>query len=341
MRKVLAGFIISAIVLATSCKKEVVKQDITMVYPANFPPSVYNFSDNPITTAGFELGRKLFYDPRLSRDNTISCGSCHQQFASFVHAGHSVSHGIEDRLGTRNSPAIVNMAWSTHFFWDGGVHNLDLFPPSPIENHVEMDESFSNVLNKLRQTSEYPALFKSAFGTEEINSVRFLQAMSQFMNRLVSANSRYDKYVRNEGEQLTPSELDGLLLFRAKCAACHSTDLFTDGSFHNNGINATFSDSGRYRITLNYDDIGKFKTPTLRNIAKTAPYMHNGQFTTLERVLEHYNSGVRASATLDPLLNNNGIIGIPLTDDEKQKIIAFLQTLTDDEFLRDPRFSEQ
>lgn len=325
-----------------SCKKtEQGVKDIVFEVPANFPTPVYDFSDNPVTKAGFELGRKLFYDTRLSRNNTISCGSCHQQSAAFVHAGHAVSHGIDDKLGKRNSPPVMNMAWNTHFFWDGGVHNLDLFPPSPITNPVEMDENLSNVLEKLRNDSKYPAMFKAAFGTDEINSIRFLQAFSQFMNMLVSANSRYDRYIRNEGASLTVDELEGLNLFKQKCSSCHATDLFTDRNFHNNGLNATFSDSGRYRITLNPLDIGKFKTPSLRNIEKTAPYMHNGKFNTLEAVLNHYANGLQISTTLDTVLQKGGVVGIPMTTEEQQKIILFLKTLTDDEFLRDTRFSEQ
>lgn len=327
-----------------SCKKkeqEDTKEEITFTAPANLPAPVYNFALNPVTTAGFELGRKLFYDPRLSRDNTISCGSCHQQFASFIHAGHTISHGIDNRLGHRNTPPIVNMAWSYDFFWDGGVHQLDLVSPNPIKNPVEMDEQLSLVLEKLRNDSKYPQMFKSAFGTDEVNTTRFLQAMSQFMNMLVSANSRYDKYVRNEGGTLSSDELAGKALFQQKCAACHATDLFTDRSFHNNGIQATITDSGRFAITLDPVDIGKFKTPTLRNLEKTAPYMHNGSLESLESVLDYYSGGVHANATLDTLLNRNGTLGIPMTADEKTKIIAFLRTLTDESFIRDPKFAEQ
>ncbi|MFN8287931.1 MAG: cytochrome c peroxidase [Chitinophagales bacterium] len=311
-----------------------------MTLPSNFPEPVYNFATNQVTPEGFELGRRLFYDTRLSRNNTISCGSCHQQFAAFSHSGHIVSHGINDLLGKRNAPAIMNMAWNYDFFWDGGVHSLDLVPPNPIKNPVEMDAQFSEVLDKLRATTEYPALFKAAFGTEEINSVRFLQAMSQFMNCLVSANSKYDKYVRGEGATLSEDELAGKELFTAKCAVCHSTDLFTDRSFHNNGIQATVTDSGRYLVTLDPLDIGKFKTPSLRNIEKTGPYMHSGKFQTLQSVLDHYSDGIHNTPTLDNALITNGQPGIAMTAEEKAKIIAFLLTLTDKDFITDPRFSE-
>jgi cytochrome c peroxidase len=324
----------------SSCKKEDDNKDIVFEVPANFPSPTYNFSNNPVTKAGFELGRKLFYDPMLSRDNTISCGSCHIQTAAFTHHGHGLSHGIDDLLGKRNSPPVMNMAWSETFFWDGGVHNLDLVTPNPIENPVEMDLKFSVALDKVRNNSDYKKMFKAAFGSEEVTSAKFLQAMSQFMNMLVSANSRYDKYVRGEGETLSSDELEGLNLFKQKCSSCHSTDLFTDNGFHNNGLSSTFPDSGRYNITLSANDLGKFKTPSLRNIEKTKPYMHNGSIGSLESVLNHYASGVKQSATLDPLLQQNGQLGIPMTEDEKAKIILFLKTLTDTEFLKDRRFSE-
>lgn len=310
--------------------------------PANFPPPVYNLRGNPLTKEGFDLGRKLFYDPLLSRDNTISCGSCHIQPNAFTHHGHDVSHGIDDQLGTRNSPPIMNLAWSTFFFWDGGVFNLDLQPIAPIENPVEMDEHLPTVTAKLQQSDLYKSLFKKAFGTEEITSAKMLKALSQFMLQCVSANSKYDHYVRNEGAQLTADELAGRTIFQQKCSSCHATDLFTDNAFHNNGlIPSMVNDSGRYRITLNEKDWHLFKTPSLRNIAVTSPYMHDGRFRTLSAVLDHYSSGVQKSATLDKRLINGNKTGIPLTADEKNKLIVFLSTLTDMEFLKDPKLSEQ
>jgi cytochrome c peroxidase len=335
-------YLMLALMLVTihSCKKEGSNNEVGFYQPSNFPPPKYSFATNPVTKEGFELGRALFYETKLSRDNTISCGSCHQQFAAFVHAGHTVSHGIDDLLGTRNSPPIMNLAWNEHFFWDGGVHNLDLFTPSPIENPVEMDEKFVNVLNKIRNDSRYPPMFKAAFGTEEVSSVRFMQAMSQFMVCLISSDSKYDKYVRNEGATLTSEEISGMQLFKTYCSSCHKMDLFTDDSFHNNGLYYSYNDSGRYRITLRPEDIAKFKTPSLRNIEKTAPYMHDGSLKTLEAVLKHYATGVKPYPTLDPLLINENGTGIPLSIDEQKQIIAFLKTLTDQKFLTDKRFAE-
>ncbi len=316
-------------------------EEVAFSIPANFPATEYNMAENPVTTAGFKLGRKLFYDVRLSRDNSTSCGSCHIQTSAFTHHGHQFSHGIDNKLGTRNSPAVMNMAWNKSFMWDGGVIHLDLFPTSPITNPVEMDETVANVLEKLKADKDYPGMFKAAFGTEDITTASTFKAMSQFMNMLVSANSRYDKWIRNEGGQLNADEIAGYNLFKAKCSSCHSTDLFTDGDFHNNGLYASYTDKGRAKVTEDPTDDGKFKTPSLRNVEKTPPYMHNGSKASLESVLQHYASGVKASATLDPKLQENGNIGIPLTDVEQAQIIAFLKTLTDDEFIRDRRFSEQ
>ena len=223
------------------------------------------------------------------------------------------------------------------------MHSLDLVPLNAISNPLEMDEEAPNILRKLEGQQKYKDQFKAAFGSEEINSTRFLQSLSQFMATMVSANSRYDKYVRNEGVQLTENELQGELLFRQHCASCHSTDLFTDQSFRNNGFSTAAGvtkDPGREEITLNPEDRGKFKVPSLRNVEYSAPYMHNGKLNSLREVLDFYSSAVQISSTLDPLLMQNGQPGIGLTADEKTKIIDFLKTLTDEQFLSDRRFSE-
>ncbi|MFX1705460.1 cytochrome c peroxidase [Chitinophaga sp. CC14] len=309
--------------------------------PAGFPSPVYKLGSNPVTKEGFELGRKLFYEPRLSRNNTISCGSCHIQTAAFTHHGHDVSHGIDDRLGSRNSPPIMNLAWNTAFMWDGGVFDLDLQPVAPITNFVEMDETVGNVLNKLRQTSPYPALFKKVFGTEEITTARMMKALSQFMVMVVSDQSKYDSVSRKQAT-FTPAEKQGYALFQQKCSSCHQEPLFTDHSFRNNGIGAgPNNDEGRYPITLNPADRYKFKVPSLRNLAYTAPYMHDGRFYTLQGVLNHYASEVQDDPTLDPLLKMNTKPGIPLSAAEQQLLLVFLNTLNDRVFVKDKRFSEE
>lgn len=305
------------------------------VKPSNFPNPLYKFSNNGVTKEGFELGKKLFYDGILSRDGSISCASCHQQSAAFAHFDHALSHGIDDQNGVRNSPSIQNVAWSKFFFWDGGVFDLDLFPFAPIQNPVEMDEQMPNVIRKLRAHAQYPALFKKAFGTDSITSAELMFALSQFMTMLVSDNSRYDQYVKGNTSALTSAEVEGMNIFMQKCNTCHTAPLFTDENFHNNGI-ARFTDKGRFQVTLQDSDLYKFKTPTLRNIEKTMPYMHDGRFNTLEEVLAHYSSNISSAGTVDKRLHG----GVQLSTAEQTKVIAFLRSLTDDEFLRNPLFAE-
>jgi cytochrome c peroxidase len=326
-----------------ACRKEVMESFTGFQQPTNFPVPAYNFNSNPITKEGFELGRKLFYDTRLSRNNTISCGSCHIQTSAFTHHGHTFSHGIDDLIGTRNAPPIMNLAWNTSFMWDGGIVDLDLQSVAPITNPVEMDETMPNVLANLRSSSDYPALFKKAFGSEEISTTRFLKALSQFMVMCVSSNSKYDKVMRQEnGERFTADEETGMAIFNQKCGACHSGSLFSDFSFRNNGLTpGSLNDAGRYLITNLDSDKYKFKVPSLRNLAYTAPYMHDGRFQTLEAVLNHYQNQVHVMPTLDPLLNQGGVTGISLTADEKIKIISFLNTLNDKAFLLDKRLAKQ
>ncbi len=313
--------------------------EYSLAVPGNFPQPKFIFDQNPITKEGFELGRLLFYDPRLSSSGTIACGTCHRQLFAFADHDHDVSHGVDDRLGFRNAPAIQNMAFQPDFFWDGGVNHIELIPLNAIQNPNEMGETLENVLTKLRSTPTYKQQFKTVFGSDSITSQQMLRALAQFTGMLVSSNSRYDNYVRGENNVVfTESEKAGLALFKAKCATCHATDLFTDHSFRNNGLDVTPADKGRELITNNPADRGKFKVPSLRNVERTGPYMHDGRFYTLESVLNHYASGVKDSPTLDPVLNNGGTLGIPLTDQEKKDLVSFLKTLTDPTFIVDKRF---
>ncbi len=344
MCKILISASLFAVLLAFACQPEDPQPDrvdIRFEIPANFPPPVYDLSKNPVTQEGFELGRALFYDGILSRDGTISCGFCHQQSSGFTQHGHDLSHGIDDKLTLRNALPIQNLAWEKEFFWDGGVFHLDLFAISPIEADNEMDEELPNVLNKLRQHKTYPKMFEAAFGSPDITTDRFLKALSQFQLMCISADSKYDKYVRKEGVMLTSEELAGLNVFQQKCASCHSGELFTDNSYRNNGLPVgNPEDTGRGRITLNAADDYKFRVPSLRNVEVTLPYMHDGRFRTLENVLDFYANGVVDSPTLDPSLKQNGRLGIPLNETEKKQIIAFLRTLTDQDFLRRKEISE-
>ncbi len=321
-----------------ACSKDPLIEDPYKAFekPEYFPATVYRFENNAITKEGFELGKKLFYDPLLSANNTISCGSCHIQTSAFTQHGHSVSHGIEDRLGTRNSQPIMNLAWNTSFFWDGGVFDLDLQPIVPITNHVEMGTTVEEVVQKLSTNSSYRQSFKAAFGKEEITSTTFLKALSQFMLMCVSSNAKYDS-VKRGTSAFTSIEQKGYAVFQQKCNTCHQEPLFTDYSFRNNGLSiSTVDDKGRFNITLNEEDKYKFRVPSLRNLSYTTPYMHDGRFFDLEGVLDHYTSGIEHTQNLEVLLTD----GIKLTHEERTSLLAFLKTLDDRSFLLNKRLSE-
>lgn len=311
--------------------------------PSNFPEPTYNMALNPPTEKGFELGKKLFYDGKLASDGVVSCGFCHIQDFAFTHHTHIVSHGVNGALGTRNAQPLHNLAFQKEFTWDGAAAHLDLQPVIPITAEVEMNETFSNIISKLQQDPSYVTLFSQAFEDQQINTDNILKALSQFMIMMVSSNAKYDKIERNEGAVFTDSEARGFELFKTKCANCHQGTLFTDQSYRNNGlpIDPQYNDIGRKRVTGLDTDIYKFKVPNLRNIEVTFPYMHDGRFKTLPDVLDHYSDGMVNSETLDPFFKQGDtVIGIPMTDSEKEDIIAFLKTLTDDSFIADDRFSE-
>ena len=304
--------------------------------PKDWPKPVYDFSKNPLTEEGFQLGRNLFYDPILSRDNTISCASCHLQQTGFTHVDHDLSHGIDGRIGTRNSATLMNLAWNKNFMWDGGVNHLDVQFIHPITSEVEMDDTMENVVSKLQKSDLYPNLYKQAFGTEKITGQLTLKALSQFVVMLTTSNSKYDKVLRKE-EKFTEMEQKGYDLFKQHCASCHKEPLFTNDGFENNGlaVDTTLNDMGRMRITQNESDKQKFKVPTLRNVQFTFPYMHDGRFKTLNDVIKYYNSGIEKSKTLAKELQKP----MNLTDNERTELVSFLKTLTDKEFLFNPRFS--
>lgn len=309
------------------------KSYFTPVYfdvPKGFPKPVYDFKNNPLTEEGFELGRKLFYDPILSKDNTISCSSCHLQQTGFTHVDHDLSHGIDGKIGTRNSLTLQNLAWSKNFMWDGGVNHLDVQAIAPITSEVEMDETLENVVQKLNSNATYQNLFEKAFGTKKITGQLTLKAISQFVVTLTTANSKYDKVLKKE-ENFTEMEQKGYKLFQKHCASCHNEPLLASNDFKNNGlaIDPTLNDFGRMKITQNPNDSLKFKVPTLRNIEFTFPYMHDGRFKTLNEVVKHYNSGIQKSKTLAKELQKP----MNLSDNERVEIISFLKTLTDKEFL--------
>ncbi len=332
-----------------SCSKDsiVAKYEPVLIdveVPTNFPDMVYNQENNPVTEAGFDLGKKLFYEGKLSSNNSIACAFCHEQAFAFTHHGHNLSHGVDGAIGRRNSQPIQNLAFQTSFMWDGAASHLDFQPIIPLTSEVEMNETIENVVAKLQVDPYYQDQFLRAFEDGEINTENILKALSQFMVSMISSNSKYDKYVRNEGNvTLSQIEQDGLTAFQSKCASCHATDLFTDHSFRNNGlpIHPQLNDKGRYDVLENPNDLYKFKVPSLRNVEVSFPYMHDGRFTTLEAVLNFYDSGMVDNGNVDEaFLREDGTFGISLTGYEKESIIAFLKTLTDNEFLEDERFSE-
>lgn len=313
---------------------------IPFAVPSNFPKPVYSFKDNPYSEEGFQLGRMLFYEPMLSRDTSTSCGLCHKSYAAFTDPTHPVAHGINHLAGTRNAPPIFNTLWQKDFFWDGGVNHLEVLSLAPLTNPVEMDANLAQVVHRLNESSFYRPKFQAVFQKDSVDSQQMLKALTLFMAAMVSGNSPYDKYIRNEGQQLTDTELAGLALVQQKCTPCHTTELFTDQSYRNNGLDANPEDIGRQRITNDVADFGKFRVPTLRNLNYTMPYMHDGRFDKLTDVLDHYSDGVKKSATLDAVLQANGQIGISLSANEKTQIIAFLKTLNDTDFVKNKRFIE-
>jgi cytochrome c peroxidase len=318
-------------------KKE---KPLKLVRPEGWPKPAYNYSNNKLTDAGFTLGRKLFYEPLLSRDGTISCAHCHTQWNAFTHVDHGLSHGIGGLKGKRNSLTLFNLAWNKSFMWDGGINNLEVQPLGPISNPVEMDNTLENVVRTLDTAQGYKLRFFLAFGDSAITGQRVLKALAQFTGQFQSYNSRYDKYMRHEaGGELSEQELSGLAVFRKQCATCHPEPLFTDYSFRNIGlpVDTELNDYGRLSITHDPADSLKFKVPTLRNVMMSYPYLHDGRFKTIRQVLDHYTNGVVQSTTLDREFRKP----MALTDREKTDLVAFLQTLTDIEFLFDPRFKEQ
>lgn len=304
--------------------------------PKNWPKPEYNFKNNTLTEEGFLLGKTLFYDPILSKDNTISCASCHLQQTGFTHVDHDLSHGIEGRIGIRNTLTLQNLAWSKNFMYDGAINNLEVQALGPISNHNEMDESIENIVTKLNTSTAYKKLFYNAFQTKQITGQYVLKAITQFVVSLKSSNSKYDR-VKNGLEIFTEKEQKGYNLFKIHCSNCHKEPLFTNDDFKNNGLplDETLNDFGRMLITKNSKDSLLFKVPTLRNIEFTFPYMHDGRFKTLAQVIKHYNNGIQESKTLSKELEKP----MNLTDNERVELISFLKTLTDKEFLFNPKFS--
>ena len=333
----------------------------TLVLPTQLPQSVVLPTDNPLTVEGIELGRKLFYETRLSSTNTMSCGSCHQQSKAFTD-GRPRAVGVDGVAHPRNTMSLVNLLWEPNLNWDGSATTLEAQARTPIENPVELHQSLTVGVGKLQQTTLYPPLFARAFGSATITEANVLKALAQFERTLISASSRYEKSLLGQ-VRLTEDERLGKVLFfnhpgeggnatarGGSCDHCHNGNnfLFTASrlgttQYFNNGLDLAFADPGRFSVTGQSADRGRFRVPTLRNIALTAPYMHDGRFPTLEKVVDHYNEHMLSSSpNVDPILllsNTPGGTRLDLTATEKRQLVAFLKTLTDSAFIQNPRFS--
>lgn len=325
---------------SSSCRKQSTAEGLTLLtqqIPAGFPAPVHLFSGNPLTQEGFELGRRLFYEGRLSIDDQHPCSSCHQQIAGFGTFEHDRSHGVFDSHTLRNAPVLFNLAWSPSFHWDGEFHTLRDAAAQPLNGHTEMGESWEGIIRKLNNDRWYREQFKKVFHYPFIRPEFVLNALEQFMGSFVSANSKYDRYKKGT-EPFTVPEERGYQLYRANCSTCHPEPLFTDYSYRNIGLPAdnNLKDYGRMRITNKKEDSLKFKVPTLRNTYISSNYVHDGRFNTLQQVINHYRSGVQVSPTVDPLVRN----GFALTSTEVNDLLVFLRTLTDSSFITDPRFRQ-
>lgn len=325
--------------------------------PKNFTPYSFRMSatfpvpdlprDNPLTVERFELGKQLFFDKRLSINSRQSCADCHSPDQAFTD-GRRTARGTEGKFGTRNTPPLFNLAWKSTFFWDGHATSLRQQVLEPIQNPMEMDQPLTNLVAKLAVTGNYPALFNAAFGSPEITAEKISLALENYLLTLTSFDSKFDRVLAGQ-EKFTPQEQRGFELFSteydprrkqfgADCFHCHGGPLFQSQGFANNGLDSTFSDLGRAKVTGKASDIGKFAVPSLRNVALTAPYMHDGRFQTLDEVVEHYCTGVKRSATLDPNLARHPDGGVPLNEADQKALVAFLETLTDEQFLSSRSF---
>ncbi|MDB6024046.1 MAG: hypothetical protein JWM68_269 [Verrucomicrobiales bacterium] len=301
--------------------------------------------DNPLIAERVALGKRLFDETALSRDGSLSCASCHNVSSAFSDP-RRFSIGVGEQVGKRQAMPLFNMAWKSSFFWDGRAPSLRAQALMPIQDHTEMDANLTNIVVALKASKEYPELFRTAFGSSEITPEKIGLALEQFVLTLTSYESKFDRVIRGEGT-LSTNEQRGFELFMtendprtgflgADCFHCHGGPLFSDHQFHNNGLDSVHDlDTGRFKITQRESDRGKFSTPSLRNVALTAPYMHDGRFTNLEQVIEHYSTGVKRSPTLDPNIAKHPTGGLGLSAEDKAALVAFLKTLTDEKYLQE------
>lgn len=339
--KQLTCFILALILMA--CNN---KEGTFLVSPPYFAQEIPQPERNPITKEGIELGRMLFYDRNLSANKRISCSSCHVQRLAFTDGTALASMGVSKKRLLRHAPSLVNLAWQENgLFWEGGAKDLESLVFAPLTHPDEMGMDLTQLADILKNRYDYANRFKEVFGVDEIQSAYVARALAQFQRTLISDNSRYDQYLRKE-IVLNEKELKGLKVFQNKCGSCHQGSFLTDHSFHNNGLDAAYSEGfegifqGRFRISKDSADMGKFKTPSLRNVMLTAPYMHDGRLTSIQEVLDHYSGNLKNSPTLDSALRNKDReIGIALNEAEKEAIVAFLHTLTDSSFIMNSAYS--
>lgn len=313
--------------------------DIPELFDANLIPPIIPI-DNPQTQEGIELGQRLFFDRILSSDGSQSCASCHNPQLAFTDESPT-SRGVLGENGHRNSMPIFNLAWnySNRFAWDGKELGLEEQALEPVSNPIEMNSNWDDVIDRLQAHPDYPRLFAEAFPNEDLTPELVTKAIAQFERTLISANSKFDRYLLGEAS-LTTSERNGLDVFmdeaRGDCFHCHgnpNNPLWTDNEFHNNGLDASFTDLGLGAVTGDPNDNGKFRSPSLRNLIYTAPYMHDGRFETLEEVIDFYSEGLQASPTIDPLMKQIDQGGVQLSAEDKADLIAFLQSLSDPSFI--------
>ena len=306
----------------------------SVAVPDYWPEPILSIPSND-HQATIYLGRVLFYDPILSRNRSVSCSSCHSSYNAFAHSDHALSHGIDNLIGTRNAPALMNLAWQSSFMTDGSITNLDLQALTPIQNPKEMDSNMDTVIQRLQQTKAYAKLFAAAYNDTVISQHKVLHAIAQFLLTLISSQSKYDSVIQNQAT-FTLQENNGYVLFKKNCVSCHTEPLFTNYTFQNIGlpVDTSLRYYGRYSITHLSSDSFKFKVPTLRNIAYTFPYMHDGRFKKLSDVVKHYANGIHQSTTLAPALKQS----LVLSANERVDLVAFLLTLSDRSFLFNEKY---
>lgn len=299
-------------------------------FPKHFPTRLYDLNQNPLTPKKIQLGRALFYDSRFSSDNSISCASCHSPYNAFAHTDHALSHGIHDSVGTRNAPALFNLAWHKEMMWDGAIHHLDFQALAPIQHPGEMNETLENILFKLKEDKKYLVLFDEVFGSPEISTERILKALSAFLLNLISANSKYDRVIQRQ-DSFNEQQRKGYSIYKKHCSGCHTEPLFSDFSFKKNGLplDTILLDIGRMKISLQQEDSMAFKVPSLRNLSYTYPYMHDGRFNTLREVVSHYSDSLNQYSWISAELDHP----IQLNDRQKTDLIAFLLCLNDSSFV--------